>query len=136
MAQQTKDEQLFWAAFEGKLEKVKALCSDPPVNVNWQNEKGFTALSCACQNGHSLIVEHLLAQPKIDPNLGNNEGATPLFLACQNAHEEVVSAMLADPRVDPNKPRNDQSTPCGLLARRVTLRLFNSYWPQEGILTP
>ena len=111
MAQQTKNEQLYSAAFNGNLEKVKSLCSDPAVNVNWKNEKGFTALHRACQNGHSLIVEHLLAQPKIDPNLSNNEGATPIFVACQNGHKEVVSVMLTDLRVDHNQPRNNQSTP-------------------------
>jgi len=111
MAQQTKDEQLFWAALSGNLKEVKSLCSDPAANVNWQNEQGFTALFCACQKGHSLVVEYLLARPRIDPNLANNEGATPLFIACYNGHKEVVSVMLADQRVDPNKPRNDQSTP-------------------------
>jgi len=109
MAQQTKDEQLFWAAFKD-LEKVKSLCSDPAVNVNWQNGKGFTALSCACHIGHSLVVEHLLAHPKIDPNLSSNEGSTPLFIACFEGHKEVVSLMLADPRVDPSKPDIDQTT--------------------------
>ena len=111
MAENPKDEQLYWAAFRGNLEEVKSLCSDPAVNVNWQSENGYTAFSCACLNGHSLVVEHLLAHTKIDPNLSNYEGTTPLFLACQNGHKEVVSMMLADPRVDPNKPDDDQSTP-------------------------
>ena len=111
MAENPKDEQLYWAAFRGNLEEVKSLCSDPAVNVNWQSENGYTAFSCACHNGHSLVVEHLLAHPKIDPNLRLNKGTTPLFLACQNGHKEVVSMMLADPRVDPNKPDDDQSTP-------------------------
>jgi len=107
MAEKTKDEQLSSAARKGNLEKVLSLCSDPAVNVNWQNEKGLTALYRACQNGYPLIVEHLLAHPKIDPNLAKHTGATPLFIACQNGHKEVVSVMLADPRVDPNKPWND-----------------------------
>ena len=111
MAQKTKDEQLYSVARKGDLEKVKSLCSDPAVNVNWQDEEGFTALSRACQHGHSLIVEHLLAQPKIDPDLANIEGATPFSFACSKGHKEVVSVMLADQRVDPNKPENDQSTP-------------------------
>jgi len=106
-----KERELFLAALEGDLESVKSLCSDPAVNVNWQNEDGTTALYRACQNGHSFIVEHLLAHAKIDPNLGSNEGISPLLVACENGHKEVVSVMLADPRVDPNKPRNDQTTP-------------------------
>jgi len=111
MAQTTKDEELVWAALYGNLEVVKSLCSDPAVNINWQDEDGFTALSCACQEGLSLLVEHLLAHPKIDPNLANNKGTTPLSFAFEKGHKEAVSVMLAYPRVDPNKPRDDQSTP-------------------------
>ena len=111
MAQTTKDEELVWAALYGDLEEVKSLCSDPAVNVNWQDEDGLTALYRASQNGHSLIVEHLLAQPKIDPNFGSNEGIAPFNAACRNGHKEAVSVMLADPRVDPNKPRDDHITP-------------------------
>jgi len=111
MAQKTKNERFHWAAFEGDLEEIKSLCSDPAVNVNWRDDDGYVALSCACLNGHSLVVEHLLAHPKIDPNLSNYEGTTPFLIACQNGHKEVVSVMLADPRVDPNQLRGDQSTP-------------------------
>ena len=111
MAQQTKNEQLYAAAFNGNLETVKSLCSDPAVNINWQDEDGFTALYRACENGHSLIVEHLLAHQKIDPNLAEVAGFTPINGACFEGHKEAVSVMLADPRVDPNKPRDDHITP-------------------------
>jgi len=121
MAQQTKNDELYWAAFNGNLENVKSLCSDPAVNVNWQSEDGFTALSYACLNGNSLIVEHLLAQPKIDPNLSSNKGTTPFSIACSKGHKEVVSVMLSDPRVDPNKPTNDQSTPLWVACQNAHL---------------
>ena len=49
---QSKEEQLDSAVFRGELEKVKSLCSDPALNVNWQDERGFTPLSGACQEGH------------------------------------------------------------------------------------
>jgi len=107
----TKDEQLYCATLEGNLDKVKSLCSDPAVNVNWQNEDGTSALYRACQNGYHLIVEHLLARPKIDPNLAKHTEATPILIACDNGHKEVVSVMLADQRVDPNKPKKTLSTP-------------------------
>jgi len=111
MAQKTKDEQLCSVARKGDLEEVKSFCSDPAVNVNWQDEDGSTALFYAYHNGYPLVVEHLLAQPKIGPDLARHTGATPLFIACQKGHKEVVSVMLADQRVDPNKPRNNRSTP-------------------------
>ena len=111
MAQQTKDRQLHSAAHGGELEKVKTLCSDPDVNVNWQAENGVTALYVACYKGHRHVVEHLLTHPKIDPNLAANQGGTPFWIACCFGHKEVVSVMLADARVDPNKPNNSQATP-------------------------
>jgi len=49
----SKEEQLYWAALGGDLEKVKSLCSDPALNINWQNPKGgFTPLFLACQARH------------------------------------------------------------------------------------
>ena len=114
MAQLTKNEQLYSAAFNANLEEVKSWCSDPAVNVNWQNEDGFTALFDACHKGYPLIVEHLLAHPKIDPNLAETTGFTPLNMGCWKGQKEVVSVMLADPRVDPNKPVNIHSTPLGV----------------------
>jgi len=90
------------------------LCSDPAVDVNWLDEDGFTPLFCACQEGHPLVVEHLLAHPKIDPNLDSNDETTPFSFACEKGHTEVVSVLLADPRVVPNKPDNEKSTPLWL----------------------
>ena len=49
---QSNEEQLYDAAFDGDLEEVTLLCSDPAINVNWQDERGFTPLSGACQEGH------------------------------------------------------------------------------------
>ena len=48
----SKEEQLDSAVFRGELEKVESLCSDPALSVNWQEERGFTPLCGACQEGH------------------------------------------------------------------------------------
>ena len=103
----SKEEQLFWAAFDGDLEKVKSLCSDPALNVNWQDEGGFVPLSGACQEGHVGVVEYLLSLKETYPNKRNHYGATPFFVACENGHKEVVSLLLADPRIDPNEPKSE-----------------------------
>ena len=108
----SKDEQVVWAASGGELEKVKSLCSDPVVDLNWQHQKfGVTALHGACKNGRVEVVKYLLSLKEIDPNKPTNEGVTPFFIACQEGHKEVVSMLLSDPRVDPMKPANEGSTP-------------------------
>jgi len=109
---QSKEEQLFWASYNGELEKVESLCSDSALNINWQySQGGFTPLSVACEKGHVGVVKYLLSLKGIDPNMQQNEGATPSFVACQQGHKEVVSLLLADPRIDPNQPQNDGATP-------------------------
>ena len=114
----SKEEQLYNAAFDGELEKIKSLCSDPDLNINCQDEGGYTPLSGACHAGQIGIVEYLLSMKEIDPNKPSNDGATPFFIACWNGYKEVVSLLLADPRVDPNKPVNDQSTPLWIASQQ------------------
>ena len=59
---QSKEKQLFWAAYNGELEKVKSLYSDPNLNINWQHEGGFTPLYAACGKGQVGVVKYLLSQ--------------------------------------------------------------------------
>jgi len=125
---QSNEEQLYDAAFDGDLEEVTLLCSDPAINVNWQDEGGFTPLSSACQEGHPAVAEYLLSLKGIDPNKPINDGATPFCIACQQGHKEVVSLLLADPRIDPNKQANDGATPflitCGKRHKEVVSLLL------------
>ena len=102
----SKEEQLDSAAFRGKLEEVTLLCSDPDLNINWQDDGGCTPLYGACQAGHVGVVKYLLSLKGIDPNKPQNEEATPFYIACENGHKEVVLLLLADHRIDPNKPDN------------------------------
>jgi len=58
----SKEEQMYNVAFYGELEKVKSLCSDPALNVNWQDKGGYTPLYGACQEGHVGVVKYFLSQ--------------------------------------------------------------------------
>jgi len=103
---------MFWAAFGGELEKVKSLCSDPALNINWQRESnGCSVFFGACEGGDVGVVKYLLSLKGIDPTKPANDGGTPFFKACAKGHKEVVSLLLADPRIDPNKPKNTGATP-------------------------
>ena len=57
------------------------------------NEKGFTALMLAAQEGHTEIVE-LLLKNKANVDLANNERSTALMFATQNGHKEIVQLLL------------------------------------------
>ena len=42
------------------------------ANCNQQDFDGSTALMCACEHGHTAIVQLLLAQPDCDATLTDN----------------------------------------------------------------
>jgi len=106
-----KDQKLFWAAFDGKLDKVQKLCGDSSVDVNWRCEGEITPFFGACEKGHVAIVKFLLTVQKVDPMIAENEGATPFFTVCSKGKKEIVSLLLADPRVDPNKGKQNGTSP-------------------------
>ena len=56
------------ACYYGHTEILKALLAHPNVDVNTQQEDGFTAVMEASQNGHIEVVNFLLAHPLIDVN--------------------------------------------------------------------
>ena len=58
---ESKEEILWLACLDGDLEEVTLLCSDPAVNINWEEEGGYTPLSGACVYGHAGVVKHLLS---------------------------------------------------------------------------
>ena len=107
----SREKQLFNAAFDGDLAKVRLLCNGPALNINWQNKEGYTPLFVACQEGQAKVVRQLLSLRGIDPLRPQHDGATPLFIACQKGHKEVALLLLADLRIDLNKPTNDAATP-------------------------
>ena len=48
------------AAWDGKVEFVKALCDDERTSINQQDANGFTALIKACANGYLKCRDILL----------------------------------------------------------------------------
>ncbi|MCJ1342873.1 hypothetical protein MMC31_001062 [Peltigera leucophlebia] len=68
------------------------------VNINFQNDRnGFTALMYAADNGHLLVVEHLMSYG-VDPRYETSYGQTAFFCACIMGHVRVARYLL--PYVD------------------------------------
>jgi ankyrin repeat protein len=107
----SKDEQFMEAVESGDLDLVKKLKNDPAVDVNLEDDNGWTPFHIACFRGHKDVVSLLLADHTVDVNKPEHDEASPFFIACQNGREDVVSLLLADHRVDVNKPRDTGATP-------------------------
>ncbi|KAL6046587.1 ankyrin repeat-containing protein [Balamuthia mandrillaris] len=88
--------ELVEAARYGELDEVKGLLNSPtPPQVNFQDERGNTALMMASANGHHDIVRTLLSA-KADPNLSNRTKNTALHWAALNGHLEVLRLLVEE----------------------------------------
>ena len=91
----TGEGSLHEAAFNGKLEKAKALIKEHPDLVNSQDSYAHqTPLHLAVQYGHKNIAELLLAN-KADVEARAYGGWTPLLNAVFGGHQDLVELLLA-----------------------------------------
>ena len=65
------------------------------MEVNSQDKYGRTPLSCACENGHKLVVALVLARDDVEVNLKDTGGRTPLLWAVRNEHRAVIALLQA-----------------------------------------
>ncbi len=88
------EDQLVKASYNGDLQIVQALLSNPDIDVN-ARYNGFTALINACLKGHLDIVKELLSHKDIDVNkreIGHKR--TPLIIASMINHTDIVTELL------------------------------------------
>ena len=110
MAQQSPEEQFFWACFRGTVEAAQSLLSaNPEINVNWKDPLGFSGLGAACQEDKPKMVEYLVNVPGIDVN--QSQGVIPLLLAVEKEHKTIVGLLLSSPKTSVNLPNKDGATP-------------------------
>ena len=63
------------------------------IDVNVQNNEGFTALICAVEQGYVDVVREILEKEDIDVTLFDNVGVSALVGATNNEHYEVVEML-------------------------------------------
>lgn len=89
-------EQLRIAAFQGDLNRVKALSAILPLSLlNTTNHSGHTALILAASKGRTDIVKYLISK-QVDLNIQTDFGAgyTALMYAVEKNHIEIVKILL------------------------------------------
>jgi ankyrin repeat protein len=97
---QANAQDIFSAAAEGNLEKIKQLISEKQELVKASNESKKTALHIASEKGHLEIVKYLL-ENGADTNAKNKFELTPLFSAAENGNLELAE-MLIEHKADVN----------------------------------
>ena len=74
---------------------------------NLKDERGYTPLLLAAQNGHTDVFKLISLKVKDgNPNPENDEGCTPLHLASENGHLEICK-IIAEKIQDVN-PKMDR----------------------------
>jgi len=81
---------------QGNDDIAKLLVSNTlGINVNIQNNKGFTALMIAIQKNNEIISELLVDKPSININRGEASGLMALMFAAYFGNENLVARMLS-----------------------------------------
>ena len=79
------------------------------VDMNYQDENGFTALHYSCDEGNLKIVEILL-NANCDPNIKNNEKETPLHLASKHGYFDISKLLIENGAII-NSYNSEKNTP-------------------------
>ena len=75
--------------------EVKRLLGVAGIDVNAEDENGWTPLHYACEKGHKELALALVAN-EADVNAKNKNDMTPLLYACEKGHKEVALALVAN----------------------------------------
>ena len=94
----TDNKYLLLLTKKGDGEKIIEFCNKinllpNKLDLNYQDEKGFTALHYSCDDGNIKIVEILL-NLKCEPNVKNNEKETPLHFASKKGYFDICKKLV------------------------------------------
>lgn len=83
------------AVKKGETSVVKKLI-EAGVDINKQDEDGYTALMWAAKIGYKMIVEHLMSIDNLIINKQNTDGYTGLMLAVKYGRNQIAMQLIDD----------------------------------------
>ena len=78
---------------KGYKEKVLEIISQENLDINYQNENGWTALHYACDEGNLKIVE-ILIKAHSNINIKNNDKKTPLHISVTRGYFDITKLLV------------------------------------------
>ncbi len=78
---------------KGYKEKVLEIISQENLDINYQNENGWTALHYACDEGNLKIVE-ILIKAHSNVNIKNNDKKTPLHISVTRGYFDITKLLI------------------------------------------
>jgi serine/threonine-protein phosphatase 6 regulatory ankyrin repeat subunit B len=94
--------KLFWVEFWKQtpdLQVIEDILAYSHIDVNLQDELGWSALMVASDRGNEKCVELLLKHPMIDVNLQRKGGYMALMYAVSWGNEKVIELLLNHPKI-------------------------------------
>ena len=124
-------------AKKGDKEKFLKICNQisPGQNkaeLNYKDDKGYTALHHACEEGNLKIVEILL-KANCDPNIKNNINQTPLHLSAKKGYFDI-SKILIEYGAKLDFFDSEKNTPLHYACKNNSVELINLFLTKSPIV--
>ena len=119
----TKNRELLLISQKGDKEKLYELLSLNQIDINFQNENGWSALHFACDEGNFKISK-ILIKSKINLNLKTNEKKTALHISTYRGYFDITK-LLIESGAKINLRDNEQNLPLHICASQGYDELLN-----------
>ncbi|KAF5983503.1 ankyrin repeat-containing protein [Fusarium coicis] len=114
---------------EDDVSTAQVLLSAPEIDVDFQDDRGKTALMGAASRGTAGMVKLLLASGA-DPNMQDHDGNTAISHV---RNIEIMKALLEAPGIKPDNPNNEGRTALSLAAEAANIDCVNGLLSTEDV---
>ena len=93
--QDSRQTALHFACGNNYTEFVQILLEQNNINVNLQDDYGWSPFSIACENNRYESVLIMLQDPRVDINMADDYGISPLMNACYFGRAKTIQLLLS-----------------------------------------